>query len=198
MSLEVPDEDPRLRVPECHHPAGALHPRAPRPGRTTCASTSSIAASAIPTCTRPAANGTASSYPCVPGHEIVGRVTAVGAEVTKFKVGDLVGVGCMVDSCPHCQSCDDGLEQYCDERLDRHLQRPGPMSAAPTPGRLFRSHRGATRTSCSRSATTKELAAVAPLLCAGITTVVAAAATGRSARARRSASSASAASATWA
>lgn len=53
-------------------------------------------------------------YPSVPGHEIVGRVTAVGANVTKFKVGDLAGVGCMVDSCQHCASCAEGEEQYCE------------------------------------------------------------------------------------
>src|SRR4249920_762534 len=53
-------------------------------------------------------------FPCVPGHEIVGRVAAVGAEVTRFKVGDEVGVGCMVDSCQRCPSCADGLEQYCE------------------------------------------------------------------------------------
>jgi uncharacterized zinc-type alcohol dehydrogenase-like protein len=54
-------------------------------------------------------------YPLVPGHEIVGRVTAVGNEVSKFQVGDVVGVGCMVDSCRHCQPCRDGVEQYCLE-----------------------------------------------------------------------------------
>ena len=48
-------------------------------------------------------------YPCVPGHEIVGQVTAVGPSESKFKVGDTVGVGCMVDSCRHCEACDDGL-----------------------------------------------------------------------------------------
>ena len=53
-------------------------------------------------------------YPSVPGHEIVGRVTAVGTQVTKFKVGDLVGVGCMVDSCGHCPSCHEGEEQFCE------------------------------------------------------------------------------------
>src|SRR5260370_1021053 len=53
-------------------------------------------------------------YPCVPGHEIVGRVTNVGAEVKKFKQGDLVAVGCMVDSCRTCPSCKQGLEQYCE------------------------------------------------------------------------------------
>src|ERR1700727_2229624 len=53
------------------------------------------------------------SYPIVPGHEIAGVVTAVGTEVTKHKVGDHVGVGCMVNSCGHCSSCSAGLEQYC-------------------------------------------------------------------------------------
>src|SRR4051812_29326390 len=53
-------------------------------------------------------------YPVVPGHEIVGRVTAVGPDVTKYKAGDLVGVGCLVDSCRTCASCAEGLEQYCE------------------------------------------------------------------------------------
>ncbi len=53
-------------------------------------------------------------YPCVPGHEIVGRVAAVGAHVQGFKPGDLVGVGCIVDSCQHCAECADGFENYCD------------------------------------------------------------------------------------
>ena len=52
-------------------------------------------------------------YPCVPGHEIVGRVTRVGASVKKFKAGDAVAVGCLVDSCRTCGSCKEGLEQYC-------------------------------------------------------------------------------------
>ncbi len=53
-------------------------------------------------------------YPCVPGHEIVGRVVAVGDQVEKYAPGDLVGVGCIVDSCKHCEECEDGLENYCD------------------------------------------------------------------------------------
>ena len=53
-------------------------------------------------------------YPSVPGHEIVGRVVAVGGKVSGFKVGDLAGVGCMVDSCGHCHPCDEGEEQYCE------------------------------------------------------------------------------------
>src|SRR4051794_3330212 len=56
-----------------------------------------------------------SLYPMVPGHEIVGRVTAVGAQVAKLRLNDLAGVGCMVDSCRHCSACNAGLEQYCEE-----------------------------------------------------------------------------------
>ncbi len=66
-------------------------------------------------------------FPVVPGHEIVGRVTAVGPDVKNYKVGDSVGVGCMVDSCRTCPACDSGLEQYCSEGMtgtyngvDRH------------------------------------------------------------------------------
>jgi uncharacterized zinc-type alcohol dehydrogenase-like protein len=54
-------------------------------------------------------------YPVVPGHEIVGRVTAVGDHVKKFKVGDIAGIGCLVDSCRECANCKEGLEQYCSE-----------------------------------------------------------------------------------
>src|SRR5947208_8981207 len=54
------------------------------------------------------------TYPCVPGHEIIGRVVKVGREVKKFKEGDFAGVGCMVDSCRTCPSCQEGLEQYCE------------------------------------------------------------------------------------
>ena len=52
-------------------------------------------------------------YPVVPGHEIVGRVTKVGDKVKKYKVGDLAGIGCLVDSCRECNNCKEGLEQYC-------------------------------------------------------------------------------------
>ena len=72
-------------------------------------------------------------YPCVPGHEIVGRVTKVGAAVTGFKAGDLAAVGCMVDSCQTCPSCRAGLEQYCEPGMtltynspDKHL--PGKVT----------------------------------------------------------------------
>ena len=68
-------------------------------------------------------------YPCVPGHEIVGRVTKVGSAVTKFKPGDLAGVGCLVDSDHTCPNCQAGLEQFCPNQTltynspDKHLGR---------------------------------------------------------------------------
>src|SRR3546814_16737468 len=61
--------------------------------------------------------------PCVPGHEIVGRVSAVGEHVSGFHVGDLVGVGCIVDSCKHCDDCAEGLENYCDEMVGTYNGR---------------------------------------------------------------------------
>jgi uncharacterized zinc-type alcohol dehydrogenase-like protein len=78
-------------------------------------------------------------YPCVPGHEIVGRVTAVGSKVSGFAVGGLAAVGCMVDSCRTCASCQDGLENYCDNGQitftynspDAHLRGSRPMAATP-------------------------------------------------------------------
>lgn len=110
-----------------------------------------------------------SLYPMVPGHEIVGRVSAVGPEVSKFKVGDTVGVGCMVDSCQHCASCDAGLEQYCVEGatwtyngIDRHDKMPtfGGYSE-----RIVVSDKFVVSISDKL-----DLKAAAPLLCAGITT----------------------------
>ncbi|WP_350283159.1 NAD(P)-dependent alcohol dehydrogenase [Nitrosomonas sp.] len=108
-------------------------------------------------------------YPCVPGHEIVGRVSAVGAHVTDFKPGDLAGVGCIVDSCRHCAECNDGLENYCNHMI---LTYNGPSS--DTPGHTLGGYsqqivvheRYVLRIRHSET----QLAAVAPLLCAGITT----------------------------
>ncbi|MFN8391164.1 MAG: NAD(P)-dependent alcohol dehydrogenase [Bdellovibrionota bacterium] len=110
-------------------------------------------------------------YPVVPGHEIVGKVTQVGAEVTKFKVGDLAAVGCLVDSCRKCPSCKDGLEQYCDtggmvftyNSPDKH--QPGK----PTYGG-YSTHIVVDQDFVLQVSPKLELAAVAPLLCAGITT----------------------------
>jgi uncharacterized zinc-type alcohol dehydrogenase-like protein len=109
-------------------------------------------------------------YPSVPGHEIVGRVTAVGSLVSKFKVGDLVGVGCMVDSCQHCAPCADGLEQYCENGFTGTYNGPEQGTGANTYGG-YSSHmvvRESFVLGISHAAS--DLAAVAPLLCAGITT----------------------------
>jgi uncharacterized zinc-type alcohol dehydrogenase-like protein len=108
-------------------------------------------------------------YPCVPGHEIVGRIVSVGNAVAKFKVGDHAAVGCMVDSCRECQYCKDGLEQYCET---------GNVLTYNSPDKFLGGH---TFGGYSESITVDEgfvlhvpsnldLAAAAPLLCAGITT----------------------------
>ncbi|MDB5895221.1 MAG: putative NADP-dependent alcohol dehydrogenase, partial [Rhodoferax sp.] len=109
-------------------------------------------------------------YPSVPGHEIVGRVTAVGADVTRHRVGDVVGVGCMVDSCQHCQPCAAGLEQYCDNGFTGTYNGPEQGTGANTFGG-YSSHI-VVRESFVLKIThpAADLAAVAPLLCAGITT----------------------------
>ena len=73
-------------------------------------------------------------YPSVPGHEIVGHVTAVGAEVTGFKVGDTVGVGCLVDSCGQCGACGEGLEQYCERGMVGTYNGPTPDAPGHTLG----------------------------------------------------------------
>ncbi len=108
-----------------------------------------------------------SVFPIVPGHEIVGVVTKVGSSVKKFKVGDRVGVGCLVDSCQHCQSCKEGLEQYCDNSV-------GTYNAVEKDG--SRTYGGySTAVVVKESFVLKipdnlSMDGVAPLLCAGITT----------------------------
>ena len=109
-------------------------------------------------------------YPSVPGHEIVGRVTAVGDLVTKFKVGDTVGVGCMVDSCQHCAPCAEGLEQYCDNGFTGTYNGPEQGTGANTYGG-YSSNMVVRESFVLRiSHGQGVLPAVAPLLCAGITT----------------------------
>jgi uncharacterized zinc-type alcohol dehydrogenase-like protein len=110
-------------------------------------------------------------YPCVPGHEIVGRVRAIGNDVTKFAVGDVVGVGCMVDSCGQCASCAGGEEQYCETTgFVGTYNGPDPVLGGHTFGgyadRIVVKE-GFVLKICHDE---KDLAAVAPLLCAGITT----------------------------
>jgi len=108
-------------------------------------------------------------FPMVPGHEIVGRVKAVGSKVTKVKVGDFAGVGCMVDSCRECSACKEDLEQYCErgatwtynskERNSDRLTFGGYSEAIVVEERFVVS-----------IPSSMDLKAVAPLLCAGITT----------------------------
>ena len=107
-------------------------------------------------------------YPCVPGHEIVGRVTKVGSSVTKFKPGDIAAVGCMVDSDGTCPECMGGLEQYCPNMIltynspDRHL---GGVTYGGYSNRIVVKERFVLRVPSNL-----DLAGAAPLLCAGITT----------------------------
>ncbi|HNX50011.1 MAG TPA: NAD(P)-dependent alcohol dehydrogenase [Thermoanaerobaculaceae bacterium] len=110
-----------------------------------------------------------SIFPMVPGHEIVGRVAAVGDKVTRFKVGDIAGVGCMVDSCRTCHPCHDDHEQFCEKgaawtyngtEMDRHTPTFGGYST-----RIVVAERFTLKVPAGL-----DLAAAAPLLCAGITT----------------------------
>jgi Zn-dependent alcohol dehydrogenases len=108
-------------------------------------------------------------FPCVPGHEIVGRVAAVGAHVSGFKTGDLVGVGCIVDSCKHCDDCDSGLENYCDGMIGTY-NFPTPDEPGWTLGGYSQNIVVHERYVLRIRHPEAQLAAVAPLLCAGITT----------------------------
>jgi len=109
-------------------------------------------------------------YPCVPGHEIVGHVTAVGKEVTRFKVGDTVGVGCLVDSCQRCASCADGLEQYCENGFVGTYNGPTKDAPGHTLGGYSQRIVVDDKFVLKIRHPKEQLAAVAPLLCAGITT----------------------------
>ena len=109
-------------------------------------------------------------YPCVPGHEIVGHVSAVGGDVTRFKVGDTVGVGCLVGSCQSCASCAEGLEQYCEKGFVGTYNGATADAPGHTLGgyaqRIVVDEKFVLRIRHPK----EQLAAVAPLLCAGITT----------------------------
>jgi uncharacterized zinc-type alcohol dehydrogenase-like protein len=110
------------------------------------------------------------AYPCVPGHEIVGHVSAVGSEVTGFKVGDTVGVGCMVDSCQHCAACGEGLEQFCENGFVGTYNGRTQDAPGHTLGGYSRQIVVSDRFVLKIRHPEEQLAAVAPLLCAGITT----------------------------
>ncbi|WP_025734016.1 NAD(P)-dependent alcohol dehydrogenase [Carnimonas nigrificans] len=108
-------------------------------------------------------------WPVVPGHEIIGRVTAVGPEVSKFEEGQIVGVGCMVDSCEHCSACEQGLEQYCLGGMTPTYGAPDPIDGTLTQGgystQVVVKERFVVNVPDSLDFTTS-----APVLCAGITT----------------------------
>ncbi len=110
-----------------------------------------------------------SQYPLVPGHEIIGRVTAVGDNVTKFKPGDLAGIGCMVDSCRECHPCKQGLEQYCEEGNIQTYNGQDRFDHQPTYGGYSKAII-ASEDFVLRIPQGLDLKGAAPLLCAGITT----------------------------
>lgn len=111
----------------------------------------------------------AAVYPCVPGHEIVGRVTKVGSAVTKFKPGDQVGVGCMVDSDSTCANCKEGLEQFCPNQVLTY-GAPDSHGTAPVTYGGYSESIVVDERFVLRIPDTLDLAGAAPLLCAGITT----------------------------
>lgn len=109
-----------------------------------------------------------STFPIVPGHEIVGKVTAVGSAVTNFSAGDSVGVGCMVDSCGECADCKEHLEQYCNHAVFTY-NSPDKHTGTSTYGG-YSNQIVVDQHFVLKIAETLDLAAAAPLLCAGITT----------------------------
>ncbi|MEP6834022.1 MAG: NAD(P)-dependent alcohol dehydrogenase [Gemmatimonas sp.] len=109
------------------------------------------------------------AYPQIPGHEIVGRVVGVGNAVTSHKVGDMVGVGCMVDSCQSCPSCAEGLEQYCEKGMTGTYGGIEKETGRPTQGG-YSKNIVVNEKFVLRIPANLPLAGVAPLLCAGITT----------------------------
>lgn len=109
------------------------------------------------------------TYPNVPGHEIVGRVLEVGPDVQKYKPGDHVAVGCMVDSCQHCDQCHAGEEQFCREGMTQTYNSPDRIDGSLTYGG-YAKHLVVREEFVLKVPDSLDLAKVAPLLCAGITT----------------------------
>jgi len=108
-------------------------------------------------------------YPMVPGHEIVGRVSQVGDKVSKFKIGDAVGIGCFVDSCRECQPCKSGIEQYCMQGAAYTYGGVEMDKVTPTFGGYSKNYVIDENYACKINHD-GDLAAFAPLMCAGITT----------------------------
>lgn len=109
-------------------------------------------------------------YPCLPGHEIVGRVTKVGQQVTKFKEGDLAGVGCMIDSCQQCEPCHAGEEQYCEGPTSMTLTYNGKLPDGSTTLGGYSNTIVVKEGFVLKIPENVDIEAAAPLLCAGITT----------------------------
>jgi uncharacterized zinc-type alcohol dehydrogenase-like protein len=121
-------------------------------------------------------------YPCMPGHEVVGRVTRVGASVTRHKVGDIVGVGCMIESCRHCEPCQTGDQNYCEGPNSWLATYNGPMvpaAMAPDGGNMYgrdNSYGGYSNVLVVNEDFALKIPAAlkpevaAPILCAGVTT----------------------------
>jgi alcohol dehydrogenase (NADP+) len=110
-----------------------------------------------------------SIYPMVPGHEIFGRVREIGSQVSKFEEGDIAGVGCFVDSCRTCQNCNDGFEQFCQKHLSLTYNSTEMDEKTPTFGG-YSSQIVVDENYALKISAKDNLANVAPLLCAGITT----------------------------
>ncbi len=110
-------------------------------------------------------------YPCLPGHEIIGKLIDKGPGVTKFQVGDTVGVGCMIDSCGQCTSCREGLEQYCEGPKSWTATYNGPMKPDGTNTFGGYSNNIVVKESfVLKIPDSLDIKAAAPILCAGITT----------------------------
>ncbi|MDB6053592.1 MAG: Mannitol dehydrogenase [Verrucomicrobiales bacterium] len=110
------------------------------------------------------------TYPCVPGHEIVGRVTGVGLHVKKFKEGDIAAIGCMVDSCRECENCKEDLEQFCEKGATFTYNAPDKQSPGSITYGGYSESIVADEAFVLKVPANLDLAAAAPLLCAGITT----------------------------
>ncbi|MEP7177594.1 MAG: NAD(P)-dependent alcohol dehydrogenase [Pseudonocardiales bacterium] len=109
------------------------------------------------------------TYPVVPGHEIVGQVTAIGADVTRHAIGDVVGVGCLVDSCGECAECRDGLQNYCRAGATGTYNSPDPHGTMPRTAGGYSGSIVVTQDFVVRIPDGLDPAAAAPILCAGIT-----------------------------
>lgn len=111
-------------------------------------------------------------YPCVPGHEIIGRVSTAGAAVTRFKTGDIVGVGCMIDSCKTCAACQDGEEQFCEGPHGQTMTYNGYWKPDPDFNTYggYSSNLVVQEKFVMRIPESLDIKSAAPILCAGVTT----------------------------